>query len=193
MLNLDWKAVSEWLKTTVPGVITLGAIGSIVAVGLLKAASIIGRRLFKSTLDRLFFSTFRPFSFAALLTYRYPAEGRWADLVIYAISLCRAAAAEFVLFGIGVLSTVIIALRLGVQSPGLLVTVVIFTGVLGILLLRDVMGIAGIWAVRFQRDHVELRKLLKNKELFDQLTDQIFRNINTPPQQSQQDETPPAQ
>jgi hypothetical protein len=42
---MDLSAVSEWLKTTVPGIIILGAIGSIVAVPMLWAAK---RLLFPS-------------------------------------------------------------------------------------------------------------------------------------------------
>ena len=182
MTAIDWNLTSTWLKTTVGGIITLGAIGSIVAFAALKVVGAIGKRLFRVAFDRFMFSNVRPFSFAALLCYRYAAEGRWADLVIYTIGLFASFSADLVLFGVCLLATVVVAIQLGIASPGLLVTLVIFTGLTFILLLRDLMSIAGIWAARFHQEHTELRKLLKDKTTFFQLTDQIFENLKSPPQ-----------
>src|SRR4051794_30741574 len=103
MSAIDWHAVADWLKTTVLGIVTLGAIGSIVAVLSLKIAAVVGKRVFGAALERFFFWNFRPFSYAALLSYRYAAEGRWADLVIYCVSLFASFAAFFVLFGVSLL------------------------------------------------------------------------------------------
>src|ERR1043166_6841010 len=110
MSTSDWHAIAAWLKSTILGIILLGAIGSILAVAILKASSWVGKRLFTAAFDRFMLFNFRPFSFAALLTYRYAGEGRWADLVIYAVSVLTSAAAELVLFAIGVLATVIVAI-----------------------------------------------------------------------------------
>jgi hypothetical protein len=188
MTPADWHSLSEWLKSTVPGIITLGAIGSVIAAIVLKLVSMIGRRLFRVALDRFFFFNFRPFSFSALIAYSYVAQGRWADLVIYAVGEFATFVATFTLFWICLLATVIVAIRLGVQAPGLLSTLAAFTGLAFIMLLRNLMSIAGLWAVRFQREHLELRKLLKNKQAFYELTDQIFENLQAPPQAA-----PPAQ
>jgi hypothetical protein len=149
------------------------------------------KRLFGAALDRVFFWNFRPFSYAALLANRYAAEGQWADLVIYAVSVFSSFAAGLVLFGMCMLAAIVVAIRLGVTSPVLLVTLVVFTGMTFIMLLRDVMSIAGLWAVRFQREHKELKNLLKNKQVFYDLTQQIFKNMQSPPQTDQPTAEPP--
>jgi hypothetical protein len=190
MSTIEWHSVSEWLKTTVPGIITLGTIGSVIAVLLLKVAAVVWKRAFGAALERFFLWNFRPFSFAALITYRYAAEGRWADLSIYATSLFTSAAAFLVLFGVSLIATIAVAVQLGVKAPSLLATLVVFTGVTFILLLREVMSVAGLWSVRFQREHVALRNLLKNKQAFFDLTDQIFKNLQAPPPSPEGPPTP---
>jgi len=190
MFRPEWHHISEWLKTTIPGIVILGAFGSIIAVLILKIVSALGKRLFQAALDRLFFSYFRPFSYSALLCYRYVAEGRWADLVIYAVAEFAFLTGASLFFGLSFVATIVVAILLGVQSPGLLLTLVVITGVALTVFIRSMMSIAGLWAVRYQHEHRELKNLLSDKKKFYELTDQIFKNMQSPPQSAVQ--TPPA-
>ena len=48
----------DWLKTSIPGIVLLGALGSLVAIGLLKATAWATRRFFRPAADSVLGSVF---------------------------------------------------------------------------------------------------------------------------------------
>jgi len=59
----------DWLKTTIPGIILLGAVGSILAVGIIKVCTLLFSRVLKPTMNSAL-----GFAFAAMRGPHYVVE-----------------------------------------------------------------------------------------------------------------------
>src|SRR5687767_13707983 len=102
---MDWATTEAWLKTTILGIIILGALGSIAAAFMLKFAGLILRKLAARLIPWLIVSNVRPFTSAALHCVRFANTGRWAQLVVYAVGVMVALNAWFVIVALCVVAT----------------------------------------------------------------------------------------
>jgi len=79
-------------------------------------------------------------------------------------------------------------------ARGLLITLVIFTGISTISLLRDLVAFCGIFIVLFQEDFNEAKKLLRNPDAVVGLGSSIFSKMKPaepPPPTPIAEPTPP--
>jgi len=168
--------MSAWLKSTIPGIIVLGAIGSILAYYILRLASAIGKRIVKPMLESVIFSNVRPFSEAALLTLGFANTNRWAQMVCYATFVFVEFAANFILFGLSLIATIVVLVHFGIDPPGLPITLVAITGFLLILLVRSFAALAGVYTVLFFRDRSAAMAALRDRRAVLNVIEMVFAN-----------------
>jgi len=106
--------IAVWLKSTVPGIVILGAIGSILAFSLLrlayfllKLAIAVLRRILPEAIIRILIFIIQMFAFAvrplvlnAILCRRFIRDGKPAQLVTWVATMAAFLAADVVLFGV---------------------------------------------------------------------------------------------
>ena len=159
-----WPIVSEWLKTTIPGIVILGMFGSIVAYYVLKLFAFIGRKVFKPMVDRVLLSGVRPFSEGILMTMGFASSGRWAQLVSYVVFVMTTFVGNFVLFALSLIATIVVILHFGIDPPTLPITLVAITGLLFISFVRSFALMGGMFTVLFLQDRNAATRVLKDSE-----------------------------
>lgn len=169
--------IEVWLRSTIPGLIVLGAVGSIVGYLALKALSKLFRKLGFAALDRFMAFNFRPFTSSAILCHRFANTGRGDHLVVYAVGSLVALNAWFVIFATCLIATVVVAVHIGVSAPGLLGTLFAATGLAGIILVRQGMSAAGIAAVLFYRDIKEVTAAMKDSKFVFSATARMMKDL----------------
>jgi hypothetical protein len=155
---MTWLEVELWLKTTIPGIIVLGAVGSIVAYYVIKIASAVARRIFRVALERLIVFNFKPFTMSAILVNRFASTNRPTHLVIYALGALIALNAWVVILLLCLVALVVVAVQFGTSAPGLLATLIGGTSLSAIMLLRQLMSAAGVASLLFYKDMQETNR-----------------------------------
>ncbi|HEY2091304.1 MAG TPA: hypothetical protein VGJ81_05415 [Thermoanaerobaculia bacterium] len=161
--------MAVWLKGTVPGIILLGALGSIVAYFLLQIASWLGRRLALWIVGRaraagkqVLLFNLRPFARTLAIMLKYAGEKNQPKLVVWAMSILVAFWSEWTLFAGSLIATVVIGMYFGASRPVLLATIAGTTILLGVFLLRSVAELLAVYMVMFRRDVDQLNEALKS-------------------------------
>lgn len=100
---MDINAVSIWAKTSIPGIIFLGALGSILAIILLKIIKRLGTKLVESTVKN---PLLRSFLIAKLVGHRYASKPK--EIVVYHyMDMLLYVSLSFVLLAVFSTSTII--------------------------------------------------------------------------------------
>lgn len=175
----EWPVVSEWLRTTIPGIVLLGMLGSIVAYYVLKLFAVIGRRVFKPLMDRVLLSGVRPFSEGILMSMGFASSGRWAQLVSYVVFVMTTFVGNFVLFSLSLIATIIVIVHLGIDPPALPITLVTITGLLFIMFIRSFATMAGMFTVLFLQDRNAAANVLKDRETVFNVVKMALANQGT--------------
>ena len=155
------KNLADWLKGSIPGIIILGAIGSVVAVYALSGV--------KWLLQRFFYTYFaqhlRPYVYAKILTQRFINRKETESFIFFCVfavvgmfaSWCIATALVFACF--------YSYFTVGVSYSYGQIAILSITLVALHLACKDAFAMAAIWSVLMQDVHKDLQKLLKKPGL----------------------------
>ena len=177
--------MTEWLKTTVPGIILLGAVGSIVALFILKALGWIARRLALTAAERFFFFALRPMMTAYLLASRYARSNDLKRLIALSVMVTGG---FFLSTGLSVV--LIVAVIFYFTTVGPILTPAAFvlvtsTGLILIMWVRDGAALAGIFRTLLERDYKEAKLAFKDKDLalraYEDFQGELKKPDNPPP------------
>jgi hypothetical protein len=173
---IDWPVVATWLKSTVPGIIVLGAIGSIAAVAILRICGFILKRAWNAALPRLIVVNVRPFATGALHMHRFLATGRPVQGIVYAVGAIVGLNIWFVLLALFIVGLLVVV-RAQTES---LVSVAFLSGAAGysvLMMVRSFLNVAGIASILFYRDMREVSQILKDPDMVMAFTEVIGNEI----------------
>lgn len=158
------SAVTDWLKNTILGTILLGALGSVLALFILKVMRWVAQKLGLFALKRFLIFQVRPFVQAGLLASRYAKSGDNHRLTMLFTFVVVSFAITCLLFIVFLFATIVDLAALGAHPRGLAVLLVTITGLLLVFLVRDIFALAGVSAFVFHSDFKEITKLTKNRD-----------------------------
>lgn len=172
--------LGDWLKNSIPGIILLGALGSILALvllGLAKRLLIQGFTL----LEKFILLNYRPYVVSRLLTRRFLNRGETAKLVVYAALSFGGWAWDSLLLLMLASLAVIRFSTSALQGWGIGYCLVVGAFVVLMLWLRDAVGAAGVFSVLFSDDSKEMKRLRRDMaflNLMNQAMDGSIRVSN---------------
>lgn len=181
---MSWEHTEDWLKNTVPGIIVLGATGSILAYYLIK----LFRVAFLKVLDGVMFSHLRPFVLSQLLTIRFLKRNDLPRLITW---LLFTIVGFLISTGIFMVFTVLAAVyftAFGIHSTRLAVTIVAIVGLSGIFWFRDCFTVMGVAKELLFTDYKELKALLKEKGAVIALAKHFNAELQQPSKESPKQE-----
>lgn len=189
--------MADWLRTSIPGLILIGTLGSLAALLLLRLVKLLTKRLlFPLGLRLLVPIMVRPLLQAAALTKRFVNRSEDTKLIVYAINTIGLYFLRFGLLTLLVLTTIIYFVYAGPRLTGVSFALMSLSGLLFILVVRDLFASAGILAVLLLNDLREVKRILKDdkapaSEAFE-FFEGIVKENRKPNTQSPGPASPPA-
>jgi hypothetical protein len=153
----------NWLKTTVLGIILLGAIGSIAALYILKLLRWLLRKPAWRVYFRVLISNLRPLLVSWLMTSRYVETKEDVKLLVNSMMLIASANVALVLFILFSVESASYFFTVGVQLTAFSFFLVTLACLSFIFLLRSTAAVAGMFSVLLLDDYLRAKELLKSK------------------------------
>ena len=151
---------TEWLKSSIPGIIILGTIGSIIAVYMLALAKWFANRYLWRVAHVYLTQHARPYVRARALTRRLYRHKEVSKLIFFSSLLLLSLALSFLLFSAALLGTIYSFCSTYPATAWWQFILVAVTLVLAHGLLKDISGVAGAWQVLVLEDYNFISKLV---------------------------------
>ena len=148
----------DWLKTSIPGIILLGALGSILALPLMRLLK-IGLQRILTLVERFLLLNYRPYTITRLLTKRYLDEGAWVKLLAWLLfCICDwvfTSTLVVAFCGVTVYRFAVSGVTLSIASY----TLVFFSSLACLLWFRSTVVLAGIHSLVLGEDYRQMKSL----------------------------------
>lgn len=158
IVNID--AISAWLTTTVPGIIFLGAAGSIIAIPIVK----IMRWGSFHILDTVLVSHVRPYLIFQLLSRKYVATNDLTRAVALITIVTGSFCVTTLLLGVFAALSVVYFIANGLDNARVSVTIAVILGLTFSLWLHDFFSLGGVVMELLAKDYNAFRNLLAKSD-----------------------------
>ena len=159
---LTYEGIVSWLKSSILGIIILGALGSILAIFMLRFLKWLVRRYALTCLASYAARNVRPYILASVMTTRLIRMKETEKLIFYSLYSAVSFMFNTVIMEVLIIATVYVFIKYGTTLGNLQIVMVALTFIAANCWVREMFSFSGITRVLLYDDYLEVTKKLKD-------------------------------